>query len=475
LETLPFSLCTRYVEPVLRQQTECDFVKQIYFYNFSQNQNITMKDYISLPKIFFASIIFLAACSKDSTKPANPTPPPSNTTSGTMTINLSYTGTTISGNFELIISEPGGKILLDSVAHTQTPIIATLKTNAKLVNLTYILPQDTSTSSPLYFVSVYKDVNPSNWFTLSPGLTGKVIYPKLTSTADKFIFENYPSYAITDGNVFNSFTFCSGINNNISSGAYDAGVALTLGYQRHIGANNYFVIPHLGLYKLFMPGGNNGDTLSLSDMDTASTFTFQRQSPFSIDYAGCTFNGIPDTTDLSKSVSFIDYITPIAPPNVDLQFPKTPMQKYELGIFAENDSKDYLYYYGYVNSLPAQLPFADPSWFSVTSQQNNNLSVTFASPAATSYCNSSFTTTGDQVQVTFWTSPDSTNLQAITFLTDQKSKLLKAFSLSDLTLRSFSFTNVPGYTYSDYFSSCCTAATGATHNINSYTSYTRIF
>jgi hypothetical protein len=418
-----------------------------------------------LARCLFAVAIF-TACHKDSSKPTTGT-----TSIGTMYINLTYAGSTITGAFELIISEPGGKVLIDSVVQVQTAVKAALKTNATLVDVTYILGLDTSQNSLLYSVWVYKSVNPSNWVTVTPGGIG-ITYPATASAHGNLFCVNYPTSAITDGNVYNSFMFSNGINNSFSSGTYNPGAnTLALGYQSHTGVYDYFVLPQLGLYKLFVPSGN--DTLDLSMLDTVSSLTFNRQFPFTLIYQGCTFNGIPDTTNFAKSISFLNIFNPLIPPSADLQFPKTPMQKYEISISAKNSVNDYPSYYGYVTTPPTQLPFPNASSFSVVSQQNDNFSVTFTNPALTTYCMTYFA--GANALVNFYSSPDSTTIDPISFLANQKSKLLNGVSLNDLTLKSFVFTNVPDFSYAAYFSYVCNPTLLQTHQITTYTSYTRDF
>jgi hypothetical protein len=424
-----------------------------------------------LKSSLFAAV-FIVGCNKDTAKPTSTaTLPTIINTNGTMNLNLTYPYKTITGTFELIINEPGGKVLIDSLAQDQIPIILALKTNANLVDVTYIYVLDSNQSIPTYAVCVYKDVNPSKWVNLRTGELG-ITYPKSATVQSNLTFTNYPTSAITTGNVFNSFIFENGIRNDYTNALYyDAYNTLALTYQSHNGVDDYFVIPQLGLYKLFLPTGN--DTLDISVMDTVSSVTFVRNTPFTLIYPGCIFNGIPDTTDLSKSVSFLDIFNTVVPPNADMQFPKTPMQKYEIGVAAMNSVNDYPYYYGYVSSPPTQLSFPDASSFSVVSQQNDNFGVTFTNPNLSSFCTTYIADA--TVQVNFWSPPDSTAFQPISFLTIQKSKLLNGVSLSDLTLKTFQFTNVPGFTYADYLDYVCNPNLVQTHKITTYTSYLRAF
>ncbi|HEY4337230.1 MAG TPA: hypothetical protein VGM89_15070, partial [Puia sp.] len=139
----------------------------------------------------FITILLLTACHKDSTPPT-PLPP----TIGTMAINLLFgsVGDTSNYRFELIISEPGGKVLLDSIAPPNAPVKTTLKTNSKLVDITTIrvYPPDGTPDSVLA-LNIYKSVNPTDWVTLTPN-SYHVSYSSRPSsfTSAHTVVQNFP-------------------------------------------------------------------------------------------------------------------------------------------------------------------------------------------------------------------------------------------------------------------------------------------
>ena len=122
-----------------------------------------------------------------------------------MNINLTYG---VAGSqYELLVSEPGGAVLLDTLAVGNVPVIAALRTNDTLVDVTTILPQ-----SPGYFdITCYKSINASSISTPSqydytivdglktPATTPATIYymnipPGILSStlAPQFLFSNFP-------------------------------------------------------------------------------------------------------------------------------------------------------------------------------------------------------------------------------------------------------------------------------------------
>jgi len=442
-----------------------------------------MKNPIIQTAACILAAVLLFACAKTETTstppppPVSPPKPPTDTTAavvGTMNVNLNYPDQTTTGSFELIISEPGGKVLIDTLAQAKTPVKAALKTNATLVDVTYILDNGSSSPGiPRYNVNVYKGVNPSGWVNLTSILL-PLGYPFAGSTPPSVLdCRNFPAAAITDGNILHAFQFSNGVNNTSTGVSYNSGInEFMLSYNRHSGIYNYLVLPNLGLCKFYISNGNM-DTLDLSQMDTVKTITFARPFPFTVDYQRCTFQGIVDTTDLSKSVSFINIFAPIAPGTGDLQCPKMPMQKYETSIAARNSLNDDLYYYGYATTVPTNLNFPDASSITVISHQADNFSVKFSSPATTTSCMTRLG--GTDVFANICSSADSASFHPVSFLKNLKSKLLNGAALNDLVPKSFEFKIVPGFGYADYLSYTTDPALAQTHQISTYTMFTRGF
>ena len=144
------------------------------------------------------AVIFVA-CHKDSTPP--PVAPPTTPQTGTLNINMNYPAVdTSTTTYELIINEPGGKVLLDTIAVVNHPVKAALRTNAKLVDVTTIL---LFTNPTQYYAFTYKSVDPSGWsntypgsYQVSPGLN------TLSSTNAQLVVQNFPSSAIYGTSVF---------------------------------------------------------------------------------------------------------------------------------------------------------------------------------------------------------------------------------------------------------------------------------
>jgi hypothetical protein len=105
---------------------------------------------------------------------------------GAMNINFVNTGVASSVAYELVISEPGGKVLLDTVAHFYAPVKATLHTNASLVDVTLV-----DTNRTLYDITMYKSVNPSTWLNLP------MYYGTWASSTSVYINSTFPNRTAT--------------------------------------------------------------------------------------------------------------------------------------------------------------------------------------------------------------------------------------------------------------------------------------
>ncbi len=376
--------------------------------------------------------LFFFACSKTNSSP--PPPPP---VVGTMNINVSYPAQ--GPQFELIISEPGGTVLLDTLAPTNTPIIAALKTNSTVVDVTTVLSQ----GGNFFSVNTFKSIDASTLTGLTPG--SYFIKTKLgTTTPASLFYNNIPSGVISG---FNSFVFTNYPDNSATgSQASPTNNTIALNYLNYTGNYAYMILPSVGLYNLHMQT-NAIDTVDCSHLDTAIALTFNRPSPFTVSSLYSSFLGIPDTTDLTKVMAFTSLYTATNRPGVDLQYPNVPVQKYELNVNATNASNDNIGYYCYTNTIPLTLPFPAESDYSLSSTQNDNFSVSFPNAAPTYYA---AYLSSPNILMAIYAPSDTTTIHPVTLLTNQKSKLLQGVSLSSLAVKTFEFENVNGMSYAAY-------------------------
>jgi hypothetical protein len=391
----------------------------------------------------FVLCVIYSACGKTGSKPGNSstTPPP---TIGTMNINLTYPGSGI--QYELIVSEPGGAVLLDTLVITGDAVIAALKTNDTLVDVTSVLPG----GGAYYSITCFKSINASRItalsfydYTIVDGLK------RPTTTPASIYYDSIPpgilTYGITPEFLFTNFPW----NDFTGSETYPASNAIHINYGNYTGNYAYLLLPSAGLYNLHMQV-NAVDTVDCTHMDTALSLTFNRPQPFTINSLYSTFIGIPDTTDLTKIISFTDISA--APPSttgVDFEYPNIPVQKYELNATGSNAGNDGIFYYCYTNSIPLTLPFFQESDFNVSSTSNNNFTVSFPGAQPTFYAT---TWRDSSISMYIYSPADSGTQHPLTLLANQNPKLLKGTNFAPFTLIQFSIGNVNGMSYAPWLS-----------------------
>lgn len=398
------------------------------------------------PRIFLtlpvaALCLALASCSKSGSQPNNP-PTDSTTTTGTMNINCTLPVTGM--QTELVLSEPGGKILLDTVTTNAGPMIAALKTNDTLLDITLVV----QASAHRFFASVYKSINPSRLTSLIM-YSFEQVYTPAPSTSSTIVYYNVPA-ALTN------YTF--GPNGTIAFTYYYAGASTSQGspdpshhtirytYTGSTGNYAYLLFPQLGLCKLHLQQ-HAVDSVDCTTMDTAVALTFNRPFPFTTLVGASTLYAIPDTNDLANVISYTSILQPIGQ-GLDFQYDPFPAEKYEMNYLANNNDNDFLYYYAYTKTLPNTLPLFQSSDYSVSSSQSDNFSVTFPG-SRPSYYELAY---GDTVlSYSLWASPDTTTLHPLTFLTNKKCKLLQNVAITTLPQPSLSMTNFNGLDYAGYF------------------------
>jgi hypothetical protein len=384
----------------------------------------------------FVLCVIFSACGKTGSKPGNSNPPPP-LTLGTMNINLTYPGS--GTQYELIVSEPGGTVLLDTLTVAGEAVIAALKTNDTLVDVTAVVPG----SGANYAITCIKSVNASRMtvlsFTYNYTIASGLKTPATTPAS--IYYENIPSNILSSGEfLFTNFPW----NDFNDAETNPAANSIFIKYGDYVGNYAYFLLPSAGLYNLHMQV-NAADTVDCTHMDSAILLTFNRPQQFTLNSLYSTFIGIPDTTDLTKIISFTDISgAPPSRPGVDFEYPKIPVQKYELNTFGTNAGNDEILYYCYADSIPLTIPIFQESDFSISSTQNNNFSVSFPGAQPTYYATSWH---DSSISMMIYAPADSGTQHPLTLLANQNPRLLKGANFNPLTLSNFSIGNFNGMSY----------------------------
>lgn len=401
------------------------------------------------------------SCSKpQGPEPPPPPPPPPNG----VNINISYPlpGAAAGINYELIITEPGGKKLLDTIVGVNVSVAARLITDSKLVDLTTILYDP---SSDTYKAITYKSIDPG-YLKSSVGLNYSLMPQAKPTTPANIYYAHPPANALNSPFqppfLFNDAAKTSGLTSTFTN------ASLSINYPRQNGNYAYLLFPHLGLYNLSLPKSDR-DTVDLSEMDTVTKIKFNIPAAYNL--SSCSLLGVFDTTDLSKSVSLYDEVTRAA--DADLEVPKIPVQKFQLTVNANyNYGMDWLSFYSYSDTIPTEPIFIDGLSYNLTSTANDHFAVEFLDFKPSYYMTQ---WNSGKLRWQLFSSPDSIVGSPVTLFQSFNSKLLEGRSVADFKLGTFLFEVVDQMNYKTYMRYSLDPAQVAAKHVSQAVQYYRIF
>jgi hypothetical protein len=378
----------------------------------------------------------MTACQRTHVNP--PTPPVDSTTEGVIKLNLissePYWPDSARTNIELIVSESGGNVLLDTITPANTHITASLSTKATTVNLTNIYYD---ALKKIYVAQTYLGVNPSGWagdYSLSYynpyGPRPADIIP------DTITFTNLPSQKAL---VFSQNPF-TGVNQNIATPntAIEIDSIVPGNYA-------YLLCPTTGQSKMVIPDQSK-ETVDCSTMDQAASGTFSPSSYFTHYFTN--IYGYLDSTNQNSQIWLYinDYVADSTLVNTlpQLLYPTKNIQKYAVTAAFSHGIYELAQWYACSDVVNTNITYPDPGSYTLAATQNTQFALNWNSAKPTYYT----TYWGDAtVSWTIYSSPDSTMLNPVGLLTAQKSKLLQGQDLTKLTFGEFTFETVNGYNY----------------------------
>lgn len=392
------------------------------------------------------------SCQKNNTTTSTPTGP-LNVPDQDIALNLTYSetiDTNKNDQWEIIVSEPAGKLLLDTVCSVNTKITANLHTNSYVVNLTCV--SYTSLFDD-YSVVSYRNVNPRNWtylpYPYNVGVMGDTLPQSIRTT----YYTHPPALGTFESTDFNDilvsdYTWALGLagvaNYQPGDATYQPGGLLTVTNFTHADNPVYTLFPQLGLYNFHIPPTTGNDTVDLTHMDTAVMVNYALPSS-AYSLSNRSLNGYADTTDLNKSMILFSTSGTLGQYPVDLEYPATGVQAYWLNLQATSTANDYIQYIGYGPKIPSSIPWLSAADYTLQSDLQDSFAVSFG-PKPTFY---NTTWNSGKINFVLYSAPDGTTLHPYTWLTHLGSKLLKSQSIPSITLESFYFAQAGGMP-SDY-------------------------
>jgi hypothetical protein len=409
----------------------------------------------------------MTACHKNNTNPP---------VTGVMHVSLTSPDNSASvqdDKWELIISDAGNRILLDTVTNANAKVSTSFNVYTSLVNLTTIVYNaGTGQDSVINF----NGINPSSWTTLISPTNhpfGPVPVDNVPTVPDTIFYIHPPALA-QNGGDFGGLYMSD--NENLggfwhpvympSDPLYQPGGLLVLPYP-HSGNNPVFVLfNQLGLGNMHTSVTTH-DTVDLTHIDTLAMIQYSAPSPYVFQYNFLA--GYVDTADLDKSMQLWNY--PLAGGLVE--YPKTGVQAFELfSVALSASTKESLYIYSFGTSLPASVPFPTGQAYTISSNQADNFSVTFSSVSPSLYATTWQT---GKINLVTVASADSITIYPSTLLSNLGSKLLQGQNFSGLSAVSFSWQQFAGMDYATAVNYFAIPAGMKTRHVSTSTTYVKTF
>jgi hypothetical protein len=333
-----------------------------------------------------ALALLFVCCQKEPVKtPSGTQPDSTKSTPPHLHMSVSYLlkQSTIIGdlrsNYELLISEPGGKILFDTVTNYNQIITTDLQTPATLVDVSVIYPYNYAPGQVQYFVYTYKGVDLVSWknIPLSDSVPGAV-YPIANGNATLAL----QNIAVPPAFLWQ---FMSNDNNDTTHSpqgiSYSSDLVVT--YPNEGDQYAYIAFPYNGLYKLHKIQGVN-DSADLSQLDTAIKLNFNWPTEYNLNIL---LYGFMDSTNLSNRLLLApghgDYTHNYS---YEAMYPShNEFEKYDLELTGNpavfNPAATVLEQATLrltnLSSIPLNIPLLDQSYYMVNSKTPDSFSVSF--------------------------------------------------------------------------------------------------
>ena len=291
-------------------------------------------------------------------------------------INLNFPSSQIGLNqdplkaYELIISEAGGKVLLDSIMRYNTPILAWIKTNQTLLDITTVRAWASTNS---FLIHSYKAIDLTAWVNI-PG-NDSVQFPSGGVSAPPAItgISTYTHVSVPLGTYYNVLAYGRANDGQVYNNV------IYSDYSAPVGEYAYLIFPTLGLYNIHRITGLP-DTVDLSKPDSCVSVSFSKSAIYTT--AGFSLAGYPDTGDLSHTVN-LTYYTQAGTPLTDatsLFYPGTKGFKKYLFSYYLSDGNNNNYAsvnLPYIDSIPTNLAIPDPASYNFSLTNDTAVSTNF--------------------------------------------------------------------------------------------------
>ncbi|SFH08195.1 hypothetical protein [Pontibacter chinhatensis] len=379
----------------------------------------------------FLFISTLLSCGPDKESTPVPTPEPVKT----FDFSFRYDTYLKAKDYELILSDKDGKVLLDTLLAVNSNHSLSVKSEDTKHDLTTILLDSTNN---ICVMETFLQVNPDKWHLNFSPTTSSTSFKHEKA---EIIYTSVPydrNFHFRTKYRFGSGYTASWPGNNFVIKDFDRAVPTDLAY---------ILLPSHGLY-LFTELTSSQTTADFSEAGKTEKRKYKKPSnvtDYKTNLVGFTKAGDPDSRlDLYWSNFYPSE-------EYDLQFPPTGIEEFDLGVSYE-DADGYFHNYHYSGKqIPTEIDFSTTSDFTVSKSEFDDFMISFTTDKPDIY-NSHWVAIDPSHTVNWivYGSSDVTSYRLKTFLEGLKSKKFAGLDLPQLELLTVSTLKFKNHTYQEY-------------------------
>ncbi|MFD2247541.1 hypothetical protein [Pontibacter ruber] len=355
----------------------------------------------------------------DSEKDTAPAPAPAPEPAPIKTFDFSFRyDTHMEGakDFELILSQEDGKVVLDTLIAFNTDHKLRIKSGDTKYDLTTVLFNAPNNS---YWVETYVQVNPDKWH-LRYSMTSNT--SPIEREKAEVTYTNIP-------NDKDMYFWSKGSTGYMAT--WNAGTLKFANYTRSLPTDlAYIILPNYGKY-MFTELTSNKTTVDFTEAGNTGKRKYTK--PAGITNFRTYLYGYTKEDEKTKQNLYSSLIS--LSNEYDLHFPPTGIEVYDLEV-TYTDAGSYLHSYKYYgNQIPTEIDFAPTSDFSVSTSGFEDFTVTFTDDKPSIY-NMYWAATDASFDARWnvYSSPEKSSFKPKAFLEGLKSKTLEGKNVSAFKL-----------------------------------------
>src|SRR6185312_616798 len=305
-------------------------------------------------------LLIFAACKKDNSPKPEPPGPSETQQAPERNFSLAYVNSP-SLQVEVIVTDTAANFLLDSLLSVNDMHSLKVYSEQTKFNITTI---DRIDSTNKINVQTFYQVLPDHWNINQPNRVGFYDRDQHTGEVDGSVYY-YNVPASVQGQYFdigNAYSGSSGNNEMYEN------------YRSKLPFHSSILFPYQKLYRLYN-ATSILDSVDLSQMDTALTYTYQKSSPLKISLVDVMIYEKKD--DPTSRVRFWNSLYSGPSPYFDIIYPSSGAQQYLVDFTALDADGRASYTTQFSDNLQSKVDFLDTTYFKINLHDSQHFDISF--------------------------------------------------------------------------------------------------